>query len=201
MVMPRSKTIVLALPPRADRQKRQRLIDTLCRLKELRGEFLLDPSAKTEYENWYQTILYLPKNPHTEPFLNRLPAYALKFAMVFCAMNDRRSLVINHQEMKEAVSLTFRFWEDLQRITQDELVFNNFQSQAKKTTDIIKSKGIIGQSELLRMMKNEATYQNKINQTLVESDQVIQIQLPSTGKKKKNAFATPEYCKTHNLGV
>jgi hypothetical protein len=103
--------------------------------------------------------------------------------------------------MKEAVTLTFRFWEDLQRITQDELTFNNFQSEAKKTSDIIKSKGIIGQSELLRMTKNEASYQNKVNQTLIDREQVIQIVIPSTSRKKKTAFATPEYAKIHNLGA
>ncbi len=171
IIMPEKKTRTIAIPPEGDKAKRHELVKALNRFQKMSGVFSIHPDARREFEAWYKTLMDLPSNHRTDPFVNRLQVYTLKFAMILNVITEM-NLIISHESMKRAIRMMYGVFKSLSHIDQDELVFGKPQTNMKKIVDCLMRHGSQSKSSLLVNTRLSTKEFNEAAETLKEMEKV-----------------------------
>ncbi len=181
MIMPGQKTKSLAIPPEADFEKKKVLRNILEKISQIKGVAYLKPDAKAYFEGWYEKLCSWPSNGRTQPFIQRLQIYTLKFAMILSAINSG-DLKINHENMAQAVEMVRRAAKDLTKIDDEELVFGKVQINMKKVIDYLRKHGQTPKSKLLMNTRLSSREFLEAITTLMDSERVKEVKIKTTTK-------------------
>lgn len=171
MILPRPKTKTLPLPPQADKDKRQELINILKDIQHITGVCYLKEDARRLFEDWYVKLSNLPGNGRTQPFLHRLQIYTLKFAIIFSVM-DEMNIKISAGSMLKAIEKCMELCKSMTTVEDEDIVFGRVQGNMRKITQYLKKHGDSSKSTLLQNTKLSSKEFNEAIETLIESEKV-----------------------------
>jgi hypothetical protein len=122
-----------------------------------------------------------PSNHRTDPFINRLQVYTLKFAMILSVVNES-TVKISRESMRQAVDLMLMIHKSLAHIDRDELVFGKVQIAMKKIVDCLTKRGGQSKAFLLNYTKLTAREFDEAIDTLKQADRVTMRTVKTTGR-------------------
>ncbi len=173
------RTKFMALPPPADNVVASQLEAELGLFSECFGEFKLSPEVIKQYEEWYfrhSSREGMP--PMFSGSQHRMATTALKLAMIYHAMADRRSVrgeaYISSEAMKMATDDIGELFGLLCSLTNDRVAFTSFERDKNTILQILVSRGgSLGHSKLLKYSRMRAFQFKGLMDTLMESGVVL----------------------------
>jgi hypothetical protein len=190
MILPKPKTKSLALPPPADKDKRQVLVDMLKNIQHISGVCFLKEEARKMFEDFYAQLSRMPGNGRTQPFLQRLQIYALKFAIIYNVM-DEMSLKISASSMFKSIGKITELCKSMTTVEDEDMVFGKVQGNMRKISQYLKKHGDSSKSTLLMNTRLSSREFNEAIETLTESEKVS-IQKIKTTKRPLTIYSLIE---------
>lgn len=181
MVMPCKKTKDISLPPEADKEKRHRLVFELQKFQSISGVAFIKEDARHYFQAWYEKLVKWPGNGRTQPFVNRLQIYTLKFAMILSVINEM-SLKISAESMAQAVEYTLRLCKDLTHVEEEELVFGKVQVNMKKILDCLRRHPASSKSYILNTAHLTSRDFKEAMETLHDGERVRREVIKTSGR-------------------
>lgn len=182
LYFPASKKIKsLPIPPRANEQERDALIEALKGIEAaFEGEMTYSDEARAIYEEWYleneKSIENEIRSDLLSSFFNRLPTYCWKLAMIY-AISVERSMTISGEAMSAMIALTEYMKQNIRQLV-GEFEFTEEGQNKKKILRIVgnyqaKNKGMMPYSLLLQHSHLKAQKLKEALSALVDEKQII----------------------------
>lgn len=172
------KTLHYGLPPKADKLKRNALVQQLHHIATLGGE--VDRSRiEDRFETWSKELddRINGLSGKLQPFLTRYEIYALKIAMLYeISYNFRKPVSISPESLEYAISFMEFMFTQTREIIETKMAFSKFEKDRLKVVELIDNKnGSISRSMLIRYAHMLSSDLDKIVNNLV-NDGTIEIE-------------------------
>ncbi len=180
------KEKTFALPPIADKAKREALVDELKEIERVGGEMSLSEDARRIYVEWHKRHESEAENLGEHllcGFYSRFETYALKFAMI-TEVAATRERTISGRSMKVAIDKIELLKKELKKLSEEQFAFGWFQRAKLKIFKKIKEKKQIPREDLLRFSHlNKRDFDLVIN-TLIDEGRVREERTQTAGRPK-----------------
>lgn len=159
------------IPPIPNKDEREHLIESLLKIGQIERTMELSKEARFMHDTWYrQSDKGMQQEDDIEllsPFYTRLNTYLLKFAMIY-QVADNDSSLISPENLHKAILLVDRLKSDVKKMLINDIVLNARDLKLKKVELIIRKKGAVSRTDLIRKSRTYKRELDEIIDTLCE---------------------------------